>query len=348
MIKACLISVLWIIIMPAIIGYSLILLFRKEEKSFSLALIIGLIIEFSLYEAIAQPCIFLDKSFSTLSRVWSGIVLVLLVLFVALVIFLRRSEAKDLFFETLKSLKTFAVPGTYFLIAIFIFQAYHSFFFMFEDADDSNFVAKANIAITTDTLYKMDDKGAEYEEYPTRQVFSPFPMYTATISTIADIHPTILAHTIFPVIFLFVAYNVYYLLGKSIFKGDKYKIMTFLSIFAFLIQFSNYSRFAATYRLLVRLWQGKSILVNIMMPFIIYLYIEHIGKKGQTFYWFMLLFTIWASLLLSSMAFTLPIIETGLLTVLFAIKDKKPWYKITMALCFIPCLAYGLVYLSIK
>lgn len=348
MIKAFIISILWVIIMPAIIGYSLLLLFKREEKSFSMALIVGLIIEYALYEAIAEPCIFLGKSFTTLTSIWFWIVIAMLIILFGLVLLFRRDEGFELILDTFGSLHSFVTPALYVFIIMFAFQAYHGFFYMYEDADDSNFVAKANISITTNTLFKYDDNGDEFDAFPTRQVFSPFPVYTATIAQISDIHPTILAHTIFPVLFLFIAYNVYYLLGKSIFKNDKYKITTFLAIFAILIQFSNYSRFAATYRILVRLWQGKSILVNVMMPFIIYLFIEHIGKKGQWFYWVLLCFTLWASLLLSSMAFTLPIIEVGLLTILFAIKDKKPWYVLTLVLCLIPSIAYGLVYLNIK
>ena len=185
---------------------------------------------------------------------------------------------------------------------------------MYEDYDDSNFVAKAVITSDTDTMFVYNDIGTEYAGYTDRQVLSPFPVFTANIANLVGIPPTIMAHTIFPVVFLLLAYNVYYLLGNAVFKHDKSKTMLFLLFIALVYSFGDVTRYAASSRILFRPWQGKSILASIIIPFIIYVFIEHVGKEDDKFAWLVLLITMAGSILLSTMGVMLPAIVLTILT----------------------------------
>ena len=89
-------------------------------------------------------------------------------------------------------------------------------------------------------------------------------------------------------------------------------------------------------------------LCALILPFIWYLFIEYIGRKDDKFYWFILFLTLWGSMLLSSMALYLPILAAGILTLIYAIKDKKLKYLIRFILCCIPSVIYGIIYLVIK
>ena len=114
---------------------------------------------------------------------------------------------------------------------------------MHEDYDDSSFIAKATIAKDTNTLYKYSDVGEEYKTPPTRQFFSPYPFYTATLSVVFDIHPAILARSIFPVVFIPLAYMVYIMIGNVLFKGDKKKTFTFLIILSVIYMYFCFIEF---------------------------------------------------------------------------------------------------------
>ena len=219
---------------------------------------------------------------------------------------------------------------------------------MYEDYDDSNFVAKATIARDTNTLFVYDDVGSKYESFPTRHVFSPFPFFYATIAEIVGTHPAIVDHTIFAVVFLIVGYVVLYLLGTSLFKDDKNKIMMYMIILSLLYIFGKYSRYAIFVRLLGRAWQGKSLLANIILPFIIYLFLEFIGEEKDGFYWILLFITLWAADLLSSMSIFLPLIASAILVVLYVIKDKNIKYILKFIPCCLPSLIYGIMYFIIK
>ena len=263
-------------------------------------------------------------------------------------IVLNAKNFKEIVKVNFNKIKSMPILLTCLFLILLAFQGYMSFTYMYEDYDDSNFVAKATIAKDTDTLFVYNDIGEKYTSLPTRYVFSPFPYYTATISEVVDTHPAIVAHTIFPVAFLIVGYVVFYLIGNSLFKDDKKKTMLFLVILSVLYIFGKYSRYAIFVRLLGRPWQGKSLLANIIIPYIIYLFLEFLGEEKDNFYWVILFVTLWAADLLSSMSIFLPIIECSILVLIYTIKDRKIKYILKFIPCCLPTIVYGLMYLNIK
>lgn len=343
MILNIIMSILIFVFLPIILGFGL-LKFNPKNKSVFFAFVLGFFIEWLVFEILAVPMSFLGLTFYTLRNSW---VIIMIVLAILSLVANKNDwkEIKDLNIEDMKKIPK--VLGIISLVLI-LFQCYMSFSYMYEDYDDSNFVAKATIAIDTNSLFKYTDQGNEYTEFPTRHIFSPFPFYTATVSTLVGVHPAIMAHTILPVVMLLICYTIYYLMALALFKNNKNKTFTFLILLSCSYIFGAYTRYSVYVRILARAWQGKSGIANIILPFIWYLYVKYIGEKNDGFYWFVLFITLWGGVLLSSMALTLPIISAGLLTLIYMIKDKKINYAFKYLVCCIPCIIYGLIYLQIK
>jgi hypothetical protein len=345
----------WLILLPIIIG-SGILKLGKQNIKISLALMIGLFCEFAIFEFFAIPYTLLGLTFYTLRNTWLIVVLVFVVMSIIKLaeghFFTKElldknhiNKVKNKLKDTINKLpKTLVII---FLILLF-FQCYMGYNYKHEDADDSNMVAKAVIAVDTNSLFKYDDEGNELTSIPMRNGLSPFFWFTGCIATLSNVHSTIMAHTIFPVIFVLIAYNVYYLIATTLFKDNLKKQFIFLIILSVLYIFGNYTRYSIFVRLLTRIWQGKSILATITIPFIFYLFLEYIGKENDNFYWFVLMISLWGSILLTSMSLSLPIIISGLLTFLYMIKDKKLRYILKLAIAYIPSICYGIIYLIIK
>lgn len=344
MIKALLLSVVWLILIPMVLGQGILKFNKKGNRSIFLGWIIGFIIELATFEIYATPMIFMGKSFTMLKTYWFTTIMVLLIGS----IIINIKNIKDILKKNWEEIKEFPIVLTIIFVVIASMQAYKGYTYMHEDYDDSNFVAKATITRDTDTMFVYDDVGNEYKGYPDRQVLSPFPIFTATISDFVDIHPTVLAHSIFPVVFLLLAYDVYYLLGNAIFKHDKKKTMIFLLFVALVYSFGDTTRFAASSRIIFRPWQGKSILVSVIIPFIIYLFVEHVGKEDDKFAWVAMFLTLFGSILLSTMSVMLPVIVLGILTVLFMIKDSSFGYLYKLVLCVLPNAFYAIMYLTVK
>lgn len=337
---ACL---LWFVIIPEFIGLG-ILNFKKENKSMVFSLVVGFIFGFALFQILAIPMIFMHLKFTTLAYLWASLMAILAIISSVLV----RKKLKEIVKDNINTLKIFPKLLSIILIIIVLFQAFMAFKYMHEDDDDSNFVAKATIATDTNTLYEYDDTGNKLNQVPARNGLSPYPIYTATIAKLIGLHPTVVAHTVFPPVFIILAYMIYYLVGKALFKDDKQKITVFLIILAIIYMFGDYTRYSVFVRLLYRLWQGKSMLCALILPFIWYLFLNHIGKEDDGIYWFILFLTLVGSMLLSSMALYLPILAAGILTLIYLIKYKNAKYLFKLILCCIPSIIYGFIYLFIK
>lgn len=342
MIKTLILSVIWLIIVPCIIGLYIIK-YAKKDNIF-LAYIVGILIEFLVFEILAVPFTFLKLSFNSLKVAWT----ILIAIFTVASIYMNKNNFKNILENNLYDLKKNPKILSIIFLVLLFFQAYMGFAYMYEDYDDSNFVAKATIAKDTNTLFVYNDIGEKYEAFPTRHVFSPFPYFTATISEITFSHPAIIAHTIFPIIFIFAGYSLYYLIGNNLFKNNKEKVFIFLILLCLLYIFGKYSRYAIFVRLLGRAWQGKSLLANIILPFIMYIFLEYIGESEEKFGWILLFITLWAADLLSSMSLFLPLISSGVLVILFSIKDKNIKYILKFIPCCIPNLVYGIMYFLIR
>jgi len=338
-------AIIWLMIVPIIIGLGIMKVLRKkDEKSIIESLLIGLYFEFAVFEIIAIPLMFLKKSFFTLRNIWLTVILTTLILSFIII----RKDFEKIYLNSVKEIKKYPKLLALISIILILFQCYMGFTYMHEDEDDSNFVAKAVIALDTDTLFKYSDEGYELTTIPWRTGLSPFPWFTANVATLVRMHPTIVAHTIFPVIFVLIAYCLFFIIGKYLFDDDYEKSFMFLIIMNILYIFGNYTRYSIFVRLLTRLWQGKSILANITIPLIFYIFLKGIGTENNNYYWFMLFLVLWGSILLSSMALSLPIIVSGILTFLYIIKDKKISYVFKYILSVLPCVGYGIIYLLIK
>ena len=90
------------------------------------------------------------------------------------------------------------------------------------DADDVFYVGTAVTDVDTDTIYTISPyTGNPYTRLPKRYVLSPFPEFLAVTSRLSGgLHPAIVAHTIFPAVFLALAYLVLYEYSRRFFKEN--------------------------------------------------------------------------------------------------------------------------------
>ena len=335
-------SLLYFLIIPLILGLGILQLSKKEKDNILLGIIIGYIYSFAVYEFLAIPMIFLKTDFITLTGVWQFIMLISTI--AAFIMSLR--SVFNIFKNNIKRFSETPKKLLFIVVLLVAIQAFIGFAFMHEDYDDSNFVAKATIALDTNSLYKYDDKGLEYEILPSRHVLSPFPIFTATTAKILGIHPAIVAHTVYPPVFIILAYIVYFLIADILLKNDKnmkYIFMIFLSIIYIFGAYSQWSNFVF---LLYRVWQGKALIANIFIPIIWLLFLKYIHHDD--FYWFILFITLWAADLTSSMGLFIPTLVTGTLGVIYSITQKNKEYFLRTLICFIPSLIYGVIFLIIK
>mgnify|MGYP000606340261 FL=1 len=93
---------------------------------------------------------------------------------------------------------------------------------------------------------------------PSRYILSPFPAFLAVTSRLCGgLHPAIVAHTVFPAVFVFLAYVVLFQYSRIFFRGKAGEQGIFMILCAVILWFCGYSVYNSEIFTMGRIWQGK-------------------------------------------------------------------------------------------
>ena len=193
-------------------------------------------------------------------------------------------KRKDIFLSAWKEKKR---PSFYFCIAVLLIllQIAVCSLMAHMDADDCFYVATATTDVYTDTIFEVDSyTGTAYRTLPRRYVLSPFPVFLAVVSQLSGrLHPAVMAHMVFPAVFLSMAYMVQATLAKKWFPGEKKAQGIYLFLSVCICSFAGYSVYNAGNFQMVRIWQGKAVLASVLLPYLLCLCISFFLKKSRKY-----------------------------------------------------------------
>lgn len=332
----------WLGMLPLLLGNRLV----KEEgelkvKDIFLSYLFGWMKMFAWFQILAIPFIFLRFRLTTLVIAWA-IGMFLLLLFYVIK---NRAGYKELF----KSRQKISRPHYTAIIAVLLiaFQLFAVTFLAHEDADDAFFIGQAVTDEHTDTMMVyVGDSGAEWGRFHPRYVFAPFPTFLANLSRLVMIHPLILARVVFQITFIAMCYMVYYLLAEWVFKEDEKKTAICLSFISLLNIWGNISVFTSSSFLLFRLHQGKALLANLILPFLIYLLVTYYQEKKYNEK--ELLLVMISSTLVSSMGVVLAPLLLGVYAIPRFVREKRVIIFVQTILCSMPNIVIGVAFLLIR
>lgn len=329
-----LLTIFWLFLVPFILGKFLI---KKEENELIYSWVLGNILQMGIFFIISLPLILLKESFSKLVIIYTILILILVI--ISCLINRKKFKFK------IKLEK----PNIFQIIAIMLIlvQLFVKFKYTNINNDDASFVTLSTAMIETDKMYLHNEDGIELRDIIIRRALAPISAYYSVISKLIDIHVTIVTHTIMPIIFISLAYSIYYYFGKKLFK-EKDSIFIFLIILSilniFAFDYKGYNRYLILYT-----WFGRAILAGIILPFIWKIALDAMYKEqNKIIDWITLFFAVLAGCLCSQIAVPLIGISIGTLSLISAIRDKKISYILKSIICLIPCIIIGITYLIIK
>ena len=190
--------------------------------------------------------------------------------------------------------------------------------------------------------------GEAYSAYPARYILAPFPVFIAMIGKLLFTHPTIIAHSVLPFVFIPMAYGVYWLVGRLLFKDDMKKTWLFLALICILNLFGNQTVYTVSTFLLTRIWQGKAVLAAILLPLIIYVSLKVYHSEMVRADWVMLFGVMLASCMVSSMGVVLAPVELVVFVLTYAFLQKNYMNIWKALICCIPNVLVGVIFLMIR
>lgn len=322
-------------IFPALIG----IVFNSKDKSFLGNSIFGVLLMMSSYCIISIFFAFFRTKLSYATITWLVICILLIAFSLYKYGFRWISFPKDI------SLDIYSITNyTLFFVQFFVISV-----FRHSELDDAWYVATATTDWYTNTLDVYNPyTGSETVAHMGLDYFlSRWPDLFASLAQISGIHPTILMHTVFPPILFIFAYAVYYYIGRVYLGNSTKKINIFMILMGTLNLFQQFSTRSPSAFLFLRIWQGKAIMVAVLLPLIFALCVEYAHKKDLNT-WFFLLLANLSTCFVSSMGVVLSGIAVGCNAIVYAIKEKRFSALFKMGFTLIPNLVIGILFILLS
>lgn len=303
---------LYFLIVPTIVGIGGCRLLCRERYVSSIETYIwGNVILLAVYEILYIPVTFLLLPFHILCIIFGMcITLILLV-----TVMTCRKEILSRFKGLIKHVKHLPFLAYVLFVLILIQICFYIFGANLSGSagDDDGYIVMALNTITDDGIMIQNETTGAAQNPVDRLKYSlsSWAHYISFLGNISGIHTTIIAHTFLPIVLVAIAYMVYCILGRLFFDGDERKTLWFLIWLYVLLSFGAYSWYTVTFRLNITIWQGKGVMVPILLPFSLYFILTTKHWGWREFIKFSILIIASVSLSLTGLGFVLLIVIGG-------------------------------------
>ena len=328
----------------------------RRKKNPVLIYLAGFFLTLAVFQIIAVPVILMKPwGFPIIVQLYSGA----LILLSAAGLFFGRNVLGDLT-ENGRELwegrrRPSVETALYWILAggLVLFQIYMAYTRASFDGDDAYYVAQSVIAEQSDVLYRILPYTGLTTTVDVRHALASLPIWEAYLARMTGIHPAIIAHSVLPLVLIPVTYLLYYLIGRRLFGKENRRLAVFMIFVSVLQIFGNTSIYTNATFFLMRTWQGKSMLCNMVLLAVLWCLLNlwdmkyAVGEKkeSQAGWWILLC----AVNVVAAMATTMGAFLTGLLIavtgLVMAVRDRRPAVLPKLAASCIPCIVYLAVYL---
>jgi len=215
-------------------------------------------------------------------------------------------------------------------IIIVITLAFTSAYLFMENADDSYYVSMALENVNNKVGLIDPSTGIITSSNPSNNSLTLYETYMGVLAKGFNINVAIFFHTVATFVFMILSFCSYYILSERLFENKK-KRYIFIIALSIVFLFSGYSNRVTGAFLLGRIWQGKSVFLNLIIPFVLFNLVD-IEKDTKNKYVLLWILGI-ASVCLTPIAiYYVPIIY-GLFGLYFLLKRNfKTIIKLIVAL----------------
>ena len=158
-----------------------------------------------------------------------------------------------------------------------------------------------------------------------------------------------------PLVLIPLTYLVYFRIGMRLLGGHLKKTAVFLILVSLLQIFGNTSIYTNATFFLMRTWQGKSLLCNLVLLTAVWAFLqlweregagERKGKK-QAGWWLLLTANSMAAAMATTMGAFLLALFTAVCGLVLALRQKRPGYLLPLAATCVPGLVYLVIYAAV-
>lgn len=257
---------------------------KSLNSTLNLSISDGFVIFLAIQQILAFPILHTHRSFMSFFILF--ILSIVISILICLVFFLLKKKNKAVL-EIIITKKEKSYMSSKIFIGVFFLLVFAQIIGSLAtekyDYDDSFYVNLMQQNIGELHLYSYDPSTGN-KDFPMLPfyVLQSWELIVSTFSYITNIPVVILAHTLLPIIIVILSYIAYTKLFTEL-AGEKnkkyiYLMLIFLAIFHIMNGFSPYSQ---GHFLLGRAWQGKAVLLHLILPTLYTYLLRYINKPNK-------------------------------------------------------------------
>lgn len=258
----------------------------RETRNILWRWVNGQIILWAGFQVICVPMILAKRSFKDVVALFTGYMAVMVLLAVAAGFRRKpgkRPDRKPVGSGQEKDTVVYLLWGG--VCALLLLQLILACVLAYEEGDDAYYVSVSTLAEASDRMYEHMPYTGGFTGLNARHGLAPMPIWVAYMARISGMRTVTVAQVALPVVLILMSYAVYYLIGRRLFPDGGRKLPLFLLMLELLVLFGGYSVYSAENFLLVRTAQGKSVMANIVIPFLFWrllMILERIQEEERT------------------------------------------------------------------
>ncbi len=320
----------------------LIQIAAKLNRGVAVKILSGFVVLLCVFHLISIPFMFGAGSFTTLYYIYLASILAIAAAYIVISILKKRVPLQDdlaLLHNVIRRKSFYQILHWLMWIAVILLILWHMKEVIVHikfNVDDNFYVAESLTTLSRDTIMDtLPSCGIDGSVFPATYKLVSWELWISVLTRLFGTTPAVLCHSILPALLIPLQYMAYYIVGREFFKKRTSAFLMFVIFLNFMSGPSTYSQGAF---LTLRIWQGKSVLVNIIMPLLLYLFIKMIKRRRVTLTDQLALFAV---LLVSQAATTVGAYLTPVLyavyavTLLIILRKPKPFLKLLMPALFI-------------
>ncbi len=297
--------VLWLLVVPLLVGLLFNFILPRHRRTVAMTFILGFLIYMAVFELVAINCM-LKVTFSAFTYCTNIFMIVSLSLaffgIVRSVILLRNREMGLLTLfpgEDHGEIRDYLSPRA----DLKLFKHHYSlesrvywgiFFFLMAaqmvmavvmasfDGDDAYYVVESLLAQQADVMNTILPYTGSSTSLDIRHALAVITMWIAFIARQSGIHATILSHSVMPLFIIPFVYMIYTEAARILFRDRQQYTPVFMVVVALLMMFGNVSIYTPATFFLMRTWQGKAMVSNIVFPMIFWVFLWMIEEIRAT------------------------------------------------------------------
>ena len=358
--------IFWLFCAPMIIGVLVNFILPKEKRTIGVTFLLGFLVYLAVFEVIAIYCMttIMYSAFAYCVKYFLIAAWILIALGIGKVcyaIFIRKDRSLIVSGKTI--VMKITETKVYWLIffGLLAFQLVMSVVMASFDGDDAYYVVESLLAQQADVMNTILPYTGNSTSLDIRHALAVITMWIGFVAKVSGVHATIVSHSVIPLLFIPLVYLVYAQIGKVLFKDKKEMVPVFLIIVSFLMMFGNVSHYTPATFFLMRTWQGKAMVGNLVFPMIFWIFLEmyenvnasnkeiSVDKAGTSsaYLWIMLALANMLSGMCSAMGVIFGSGIIALLSLLLLIFSRNLKVILGAFFCMIPNLIYLALYFSI-